>query len=92
MVLVEADGGADQWVIAEPFFNELSTESANILAPPITYGVTPIGADVVQSPTNLVAGQSYTLILWRVIPAGSSVKCEVRVQNSCLIAFKAFTR
>lgn len=92
MVLVELRGGADQWVVAAPFFSEASTEVANILAPPITYGVTPAGAEVLTPAASLVAGQTYTVILWRVVPANAQVQCEIRVQNACLIAFKEFTR
>jgi hypothetical protein len=91
LLLVEQDGG-DQWVIAAPNFSETSTESANVIARPVTYGQVPAGAEENTPAAQLVVGQSYTLVLWRMVPPGSNVQCQQRFQNACLIAVKAFTR
>ena len=58
LVLVEpVNSGDDLWVIG--------TDSANAIAPPIVYGVTPPGARQIWGPTTLVTGQGYGVYVFR---------------------------
>lgn len=91
LLLVELDG-SDQWGIATPNLEGNVTESDNIIHPPVTYGIVPAGAQEGPSPAALVAGQSYTLVLWKVVPAGSTIQCQQRFENACLLAVHAFQR
>ena len=57
-----------------------STTQTNTIAPPVTYGVTPAGAQAPTAPTALVTGTTYDLSLLRlddhqggtIQPAGSA--------------------
>ena len=73
LVLIE-EGAHDKWLV--------STGSANAITPPVTYGQVPAGATDSYGPEPLVAGQTYELILWRMMPDGSSA----------LLTVKEFTR
>jgi hypothetical protein len=83
LLLVEQDG-SDQWGIADPSF------SANAVVPPITYGQLPSGLEQDPPPEPLIPGQTYELILWRIIPAGTT--CSHQVNDACLIAVQPFVR
>jgi len=85
LLRVESDV-SDEWGIG-------GQEFANVIAPPITYGQTPpSGALEGPSPRALVSGQTYTLVLWRVLPEGSTIQCQERIERMCLVAEKAFQR
>lgn len=90
MVLVE-DNGSDMWYAAAADLSSTSTESSNIILPPVTYGTAPSGTDGIP-PETLVAGHTYTVVLWRVISAGSTASCQQRNGNACLLTVKSFTR
>jgi hypothetical protein len=88
---VEEDA-ADQWVVQAPGFSETSDESANVIVPPVTYGQLPQGAELVSGPSPLASGTAYDLVLWKTVPAGSTLQCQQRFQNACLLSVKVFTR
>jgi len=90
MVLVEEDA-SDMWVVAAPNLSSTSTESSNIILPPVTYGVAPSGTDA-DPPQTLIAGHTYDLVLWRVLSSGATANCQQRNGNACLLAVKTFTR
>jgi hypothetical protein len=90
LLLVEEDG-SDMWVVAAPNLSSTSTESSNIILPPITYGVAPSGTDA-DPPQTLIAGRTYDLVLWKVLAAGATANCQQRNGNACLLAVKTFTR
>jgi len=91
LLLVEQNGG-DEWGIADPNLSNSSTEAANKILPPVTYGQVPSGVDEDPPAAALVPGQSYTLVLWKVVPAGSTVQCQQNSENACLLAVKPFQR
>ena len=70
-----ADSGADQWTVI--------SDSANLIAPPVEYGVVPVGAEELTSPAELVAGQEYKVVLARFTDPGA--------QNWELIGIRVFT-
>ena len=73
---VEATGGADQWGVI--------TDSTNGLAPPITYGNVPAGAQLNSSGTaSLASGTPYTVYLFRWTGPGA--------QDGVQAGSKAFT-
>jgi hypothetical protein len=86
LVLVEEDG-THQWSLATPEDTWDSPEVANVIAPPLTYGVTPpIGGLEVDDPEPLIGGVTHQLLLWRALPAGSAAVCEMRQEGFCLLA------
>lgn len=91
LLLVEEDA-SDQWVIGAPDFDNNETESANVILPPVTYGQVPAGAEEASPPAALIAGRSYELVLWKNLPAGSTVQCQQRFENACLLAVHVFQR
>jgi hypothetical protein len=90
LLLVEQDA-SDRWAISVPGFDP-STEADNIISPPITYGQAPAGTEEDPPAQPLVAGQTYELVLWKILPAGGSTQCQQTFQNACLLAVKEFTR
>jgi len=91
LLLVEQNG-SDEWAIADPTLSNTSTEAVNKILPPVTYGQVPSGVDEDPPSSALVPGQSYTLVLWKLVPAGSTVQCQQNIDNACLLAVKAFQR
>jgi hypothetical protein len=90
LLLVEQEA-SDMWVVNAPNFSETSTTAANVIFPSVTYGQTPSGSEVDAIPKPLVAGTTYNLVLWMVVP--SSTNCvTMRVQNACLVALKSFVK
>ncbi len=75
-VLVEpAVGGTDLWSII--------SDSANVIVPPITYGVVPTGAQEGDPPTPLAAGSGYEVYLYRWTGPGR--------QDGVLVGHTSFT-
>jgi len=91
LVLVEEDAD-DMWGVSAPDLSGTATEASNIILPPVTYGQIPSGAEEIEPASPLVAGRTYELILWKIVPAGANVSCLSRLDNACLIAVKAFQR
>ena len=89
LLLVE-DNAHDVWAINAPGFSESSTTDANVILPAVTYGQVPAGTVASPAAATLVAGTTYDLVLWMVVP--SSTSCSTRVQNACLVTVKAFVR
>lgn len=92
MVLVEEDA-EDQWAVSSFKDEDNLQTSDNRLLPPITYGQKPADGTELSAPVALVAGHTYDLVLWRVLPAGSSTsQCLHHFENACLVALKQFTK
>jgi hypothetical protein len=91
LLLIEEEA-SDQWVISGEDLSSTTTESANRILPPITYGQVPSGIFEESPPETLVAGRTYEVILWKIVPAGSTVQCQQRFENACLLAVHPFQR
>ena len=89
-ILVEQDGSDVFW-IAAPQFGETLTQSMNVIEPPYTYGVVLPGMES-RWEGDLVAGETYDLVLWRILPEGSTASCLGRMDDGCLVAVRSFTR
>jgi hypothetical protein len=91
MLLVEEDA-SDTWGVGtdENLWDDPS--QANLIGPPVTYGVVPAGSSAFQEPLPLVSGVTYELILWRVLPPTSTATCMQRFDNLCLMAVHAFVQ
>jgi hypothetical protein len=92
LLLVEEDA-SDMWAINAPESSWGSPSTANIILPPVTYGQVPAGtvADYPASP--LVAGVTYELVLWRILPEGhAGTGCMLTFDSACLVAVEEFTR
>ena len=70
-----ADAGTDQWTVL--------SDSANLIAPPVVYGIVPAGAQELTSPEQLIAGQEYKVVLGRFTGPGP--------QDGELIGIQIFT-
>lgn len=94
LLLVEPVGsGSDQWGLMTPEDTWDTPGEGNAIRPPVTYGVVPSGtATATMEPETLVAGQSYELILWRIVPFAPGEACIQRLEEACLIEVKTFTR
>lgn len=91
MLLVEEDA-SDMWGVATDEGGWGDPARANLIVPPVTYGVVPAGSSAFQDPLPLAAGTTYDLILWRVLPATSTAACVQRLENLCLMAAHAFVQ
>jgi hypothetical protein len=91
LLLVEADGG-DMWGITTDDATWDNPDQANLITPPVTYGVIPSGASAIQEPLALVSDVTYDLILWRILPEGSTTECQARFENRCVLTAHSFTR
>ncbi|MGH7678082.1 MAG: hypothetical protein ACRENU_06415 [Gemmatimonadaceae bacterium] len=91
LLLIEEDA-TDMWAITAPGLDDTSTETANIITPPVTYGSVPAGAEQDAPATPLVPGTTYELILWKIVPPNSTVQCQQRFQNACLLTVHPFQR
>lgn len=90
LLLIE-EGAADRWVTFTPDSTWDTPRAANTIVPPVTYGIAPSSASTLEPPVPLVAGKTYELILWRIIPEPSTAQCARRYGNACLVALKEFT-
>ena len=91
IVLVEEDA-SDQWGLSTDEESWTNPTTGNRITPPITYGTIPQGTVQTQAPQPLVTGRTYELILWRVLPPGSSASCLQKIENLCLLTVHEFTR
>lgn len=84
VLFLETENAGDPWVIAAPGAldgDDLSV-SWNIIAPPVTYGVTPFGVDDQDDPADpLLPGVRYQLIVWRVLESGLVANMEEFTMN-----------
>jgi hypothetical protein len=99
LLLIEDDSGGDMWYVTSPDIESDSPDLANRITPRVTYGQVPTGMDGptdINGPVQafpLVAGRTYKLVLWRLLPAGSSTSsCQSSLENACLVAVKTFVR
>ena len=93
-LIEQADSGEDMWGLFMPDDSIISPPAANKIRPPITYGQTPLGIGGLEAddPVILVPGQSYRLVLWKVLPTGSTATCLTKFDELCLISNTVFTR
>jgi hypothetical protein len=92
LLLVE-ENGSDRWAINAPESSWGSQTTANIIRPPVSYGQVPAGTVAADLPLPLVAGTTYELVLWRILPPGhSGAGCIMKWDSACLTAVKEFTR
>jgi len=91
LLLVE-DDGSDVWAINTDDSTWDDPEQANRISPPVTYGIAPPAIPESYGPLALVDGTTYELVLWRILPEGSTVQCQRRLENACLLAVHAFAR
>ncbi|HMA23180.1 MAG: hypothetical protein ACM37U_08170 [Gemmatimonas sp.] len=94
LLVVENDQGSDRWWIAtfDPDADIDPTIEANRIAPRVTFGQMPATATHSYGPEDLIAGTTYTVALWRILPKDSPVHCQQSAGSACLIAVKTFTR
>mgnify|MGYP001826205554 CR=1 FL=1 len=91
MVLVE-EQAHDKWGLMTDEAGWDDPATANIIEPPVTYGVVPDGLIELPNPEALEPGVTYELILWRILPAGSTAVCEARFDDACLLTVHTFAR
>jgi hypothetical protein len=91
MLLVE-DDASDVWGISTDMESWVSPSDANRITPPVTYGVTPSGVTEFEEPLTLAHNARYDLILWRVLPEGSTAQCQSSFGNACMLTNHQFTR
>ena len=89
-LLIE-EGASDQWGISTDDTTWDDPAQANLIVPPLTYGVTPAVAQEFQSPTTLVSGVTYDVNLGRIVAAESAAECVLRAGNLCIMAIHEFT-
>ncbi len=89
-VLLVEEQASDQWGISTDDTTWGDPAQANLISPPVTYGVTPPGIDEFRPPETLIAGVTYELILWRV-PPGSTTECMNVAFGACLMVVHEFT-
>ena len=66
---------------------------ANLITPPVIYGVSPARTEQFAVPATLRPGATYDVNLARVVPAGSTAPClTIAFGNFCLMAIHEFTR
>jgi hypothetical protein len=91
MVLIE-EGASDQWLVSTDDALWDDPAQANLIQPPVTYGVVPAGAEQSGPPLSLRAGGTYEVILWHVLAEGSTATCLQRFESACLGAIYEFQR
>ena len=85
------DNGVVMWSVATGDLDR-PPEIANRIRPSLLYGFTPLEAAEEVLTGRLVAGRIYRVYLWRMLPTGSTARCEQRVGDACLIADDAVLR
>lgn len=94
LLVVEETMGHDHWWIAgfNPDTVDNPTVSANRIAPRVTFGRVPATITDSFGPEPLVAGTTYIVGLWRVLPSGSTLQCQQKHGDACLVAVASFVR
>jgi hypothetical protein len=94
LLVVETTDGHDQWWVAgfNPDTVDIPTTDANRISPRVTYGHVPATSTDSFGPESLVAGTTYVVALWRVLPNGSTLQCQQNHGTACLVAVASFTR
>jgi hypothetical protein len=95
LVLIEPENsGHDVWWIATfaASDSDFTPTTQNRITPPVTFGQVPSTATASFGPEPMLAGTNYSLILWRNLPNGASVRCQENNGTGCLVAVKSFTR
>lgn len=87
-VLVEA-GGGDTWYIGTDDSTWDDPAAANLIVPPVTYGVAPQGVTDEYGPDPLASGVPHDFILYRV-PPGSTADCLATAFGVCMLANHQF--
>ena len=86
MLLIEEDA-SDMWGLMS---DSEDAAQANQISPPVTYGTVPAGVEAFGPSADLIRGVTYEVILWRVLPAGSTATCIQRNGDGCLMAVHEF--
>lgn len=91
LMLVEQDA-TDWWILEGATGTPGDFEKANLITPPLTYGLAPSTTGVFETddPEPLVSGVTYELVLWRILEEGSTANCLMHTDNGCLLAAEAF--
>lgn len=94
LLVVEETMGHDHWWIAgfNPDSVDNPTTSANRIAPRVTFGRVPAKITDSFGPEPLLAGTTYLVALWRVLPSGSTLECQQKHGDACLVAVTSFLR
>ncbi|HTI65419.1 MAG TPA: hypothetical protein VL524_17980 [Gemmatimonadaceae bacterium] len=94
LLVVETAVGHDQWWVAgfNPDTVDIPSTDANRISPRVTYGHVPATSTDSFGPESLVAGTTYVVALWRVLPNGSTLQCQQNHGTACLVAVASFTR
>ena len=91
-MLIVREIGDQPWMVRSPNFLTGPPDLANRISPRVTYGQVPAGMEAsVARP--LVAGRTYTLELWRIVPEaiGSVPNCQ-SLFGDCVVATQTFVR
>ena len=91
MFLVEEEA-SDQWAISTDDSSWNDPSQANLIDPPVTYGIVPSAAAESGPAAPLQAGTTYEVILWRVLTPDSTAMCLQRFEQLCLMAVHEFVR
>jgi len=91
MFLVEEDA-SDQWLISTDDSVWDDPAQANLIVPPVTYGVVPTGVTAPEPAASLQVGATYEVILWRVLSPESTATCMQHFEQMCLMAVHEFVR
>lgn len=88
---VENFDGVTQWVISANAGAD-TTVADNTMAPPITYGVVPLGASEPAAALTLKKDTTYIAYLWRVMPSATAANaCVQSFETLCLLGTRQFT-
>ena len=89
LLLIEDETGGDMWYVNSPDIESESPDLANRIAPQVTYGQVPAGMVGPTDPNGpvpavpLVAGRTYKLVLWRLVPLAHRLPGELRERVRC---------
>lgn len=93
MMFLTVEGASGEfWAIRTPEEARDSPDEAHRIFPPVTYGQPPLDAPEDGLARPLVEGESYELILWRLVPAGATGDCLATLDDACVVARESFTR
>lgn len=87
-----AQDSSDRWFIWTDEQTWGSPEQANLIFPPVTYGIRPAASPNSNGPEPLLAGREYDLILWRQLPMGRTDQCLNDSGTACLVTLYTFVR